>query len=373
MGKLSKDKLEEQIAKSVISELSNEKLNSASKFINLDLQRRKLNKSHKTYVNGVKRAIDHNKASRCYFSYNLDSVLTGRLSCSKYDTEEGPMGVSFHTLPRERKTNIRRMFTAPRGQAFITIDYKGMELRVLAHISREEKMKQAFIEGKDLHTYSASLTFDVPYDKVTPEQRQIAKEPSFLTVYGGTEYTLAKKRGISLKKAKNIIESWLDAFPGVREYKEFIYNFLQKYKYVYSLFGRRRNLPDVDSSNWAVQKHALNQGLNFTVQSPSSDILLMAAIKVHGRLRETNARIVASVHDSIELIAPYDELEEVLKICYDEMTDVSIMRDKFGVEFSVPLEIETLVGKSFGDGIELGYGPGGEISNTEEVARYLEI
>ena len=246
-----------------------------------------------------------------------------------------------------------------------------MDLRGLAHISREDKLRQAFTDGKDLHTYSASLTFDVPYDKVTPEQRQIAKEPSFLTVYGGTEYTLAKKRGISIGKAKNIIESWLDAFPGVREYKEFIYNFLQEHKYVYSLFGRRRNLPDVDSANWAVQKHALNQGLNFTVQSPSSDILLMAAIKVHERLKDTNARIVASVHDSIGLIAPYEDLDEVLRICYQEMTDVSIMRDKFGVEFSVPLEIETLVGKSFGDGIELEYNSEGGALNMKEVFSYL--
>ena len=144
----------------------------------------------------------------------------------------------------ETKFNIREYVVAPKGYKFITADMKSMELRVLAHLAKEKSMAKAFNDRIDLHTYSASMTFGKPMEKVTKEERQIAKEVSFLTVYGGTEKTLAMKRGISFKKAKGIIDGWMATFPGVPRYMEHVQNFITSNKYAYTIFGRRRNLPN---------------------------------------------------------------------------------------------------------------------------------
>jgi DNA polymerase-1 len=191
-------------------------------------------------------------------------------------------------------------------------------------------------------------------EKVTKEERQIAKAVSFLTVYGGTEKTLAMKQGISFKKAKNIIDGWMAAFPGVPRYMEHIDKFITKNKYAYTIFGRRRNLPNAGSEAKYIREQAFRQGLNFTVQSSASDFLVCCLIGINNKLktRSLKSKIVSTVHDSVCLISPDYEVDETINLIVDEMTNYYYVKDNFGINFSVPMEVEVKVGDSFGSGEE---------------------
>jgi len=359
------------ISKSVLENKSTQELEDARDFISGLLGLRKLEKLVKTYINGTSAAVEYNEKEKVFVDYRIDGTSTGRLSCAAY-TAGQKMGVSFHTLPRETENNIRSIFVAPPNHAFITVDYSAMELRVLAHIAREGRMQQAFCSGKDLHTYTARLLFDK--EVISKEERQIAKTVSFLIVYGGGAYNLAETMSIPLKRAEKIINNYKNVYPGVFEFMEFVNEFIKTNKYAYTIFGRRRNLPNVDSRHRAVVNRAYRQGLNFTIQSSSSDILLCSLLGIYNEFKTLGmkSKIVSTVHDSIELIAPYDEIKDACDIIYNQMVNYPLMKEKFNIHFDIPFAIETIVGKSFGDGVEVKYEDGKAI-NISDVRKYLEV
>ena len=291
----------------------------------------------------------------------MAGAVTGRLSNSainviKGSPKEGKLGVSFHTLPREKEdlaVNVRDAFCAPPGWKFITVDKKAMEVRVLADVANERNLINAFKSGVDLHTFSAGLTFNKPECDVTKEERQLAKAVTFLTVYGGTHFTLAAKHNIPEEQAEAIIEAWMNAFPGVGAYMNSVQEYLDRHKYVKTLFGRYRHLPNASSPIKAIRKRAFRQGLNFTIQSPASDILLCAIMGLSNRIKSEGmrAKIIATVHDSIELICPDDELEHLVAIIKDELINYNYMQEHFGIRLKVPLDINIEVGTSFGNGV----------------------
>ena len=338
-----------KICKSVLKDKSNKNLKDLKKFLTGFLDLRKSEKIKKTYIEGTLKAIDYNQEDRVYVDYRLDGTATGRLSCAAYNAQEA-MGVSFHTLPRETKSNVRSIFTAPQGWSFLTVDYSAMELRVLSHIAKEGMMQTAFIDGEDLHTYTAKLLFNK--DKITKNDRQIAKTVSFLIVYGGGAFNLAETMGNPMGRAEKIIKNYQNVYPGIFEYMEFINEFIKDNGYAYTIFGRKRNLPDVGSKDRQVVNRALRQGLNFTIQSAASDILLGSLVGLYHRMKELKmeSRIVATVHDSIELVAPPEELEVLAVLIYDELVNYPYIRDKFNIHLDVPLAIDMEVGTSFGDG-----------------------
>jgi DNA polymerase-1 len=346
--------IDKQISEDYVSKKSTEELRDAKVWLNSFLEMRKAQKLYNTYVKGIRRATDFNGHDKVYVDYRMDGTLTGRLSCASYSAGKD-MGVSFHTLPREDKHNIRKMFTAPTGWSFIAADYAAMELRVLAHISKEKKMQQAFTDGVDLHTYTASLLFQKSEDKIKKDERQIAKAVSFLIAYGGGAYRLSETTGITYGRAEKIIQKYAEVYPGIFGYMDFVHDFIRKNEYAYTLFGRRRHLPDVRSRDSKIVQGALRQGLNFTIQSAASDILLCAIKGITESFKGLNAKIVATVHDSIEIIAPHDEVKEVLEIVYDEMVNYKTVRKDFGIEFNLPLKIDAEVGTSFGDGKEVHF------------------
>ena len=346
--------LDKSISEDIISKKSTSDLREAKKWLESLLEMRKAQKLYDTYVKGIRRATEFNESDRVFVDYRMDGTLTGRLSCASYSN----MGVSFHTLPREDKHNIRNIFTAPEGHSFITIDYAAMELRVLAHIAKETKMQQAFKDGVDLHTYTASLLFQKSEDKIKKQERQIAKAVSFLIAYGGGAYKLSETTGISVKRASKIIEKYAEVYPGIFQYMEFVHNFIKENQYAYTIFGRRRHLPDVLSKDSKVIQGALRQGLNFTIQSAASDILLCAIKGITKSFEGMKARIVATVHDSVEIIAPHEEVEKVLVLVYDEMVNYKTVRRDFGIEFDLPLKIDAEVGTSFGNGKEVEFKDG---------------
>lgn len=354
MNRFEKLEHDKQISRSVITSLESQKLLDSYQFITSLLEFRRSRKLYDTYIAGVRAAMEYNGSNKIFVEYRLDGTVTGRLSNAGYEAGGNRMGISFHTLPRESKFNIRDYVVAPKGYKFITADMKSMELRILAHLAKEKNMARAFNERMDLHTYSASMTFGKPMDKVTKEERQIAKAVSFLTVYGGTEKTLAMKQGISFKKAKGIIEGWMAAFPGVPRYMEHVDKFITTNKYAYTIFGRRRNLPNAASEAKYIRQEAFRQGLNFTVQSSASDTLVCCMLGLHHELkkRKMQSKIVATVHDSIELIAPIGEVDETISLLNYHMTEYPYIKENFGINFSVPLEIEVVVGDSFGSGEE---------------------
>jgi len=347
---------EVNIAKSVLHNMTDEQVRAAKRFFDRFSEFKKLTKLHSVYIEGAKTALNNTGNGRMYVRYNIDGTVTGRISNSGASIERGKngkIGVSFHTLPRESlDVNIRDYVVAPKGHDFITIDMKAMELRVLAHVANEQNMIKAFSSGVDLHSYSAGLTFKKKPEDVTKLERQIAKEVSFLTVYGGTAFTLASKRNIPEERAEEIINSWLSAFPGVGRYMNTIQEYIEQFKYAKTIFGRRRNLPNIDSPFKGVRREAFRQGLNFTIQSAASDILLCGMLGVIEKLKGMQAKVVATVHDSIELIAPKDETREVVKIVKDELENYHYLKDNFNIQLKVPLGVDVEVGSSFGNGVE---------------------
>jgi DNA polymerase-1 len=350
--------LDLEISRNIIASLSNESLLNAQKFLEKMAEYKRIKKLYDTYIEGVETSLENTGNGRMYVIYNIDGAVTGRLSNSGANSEKGggkesKLGVSFHTLPREQiDFNIRDYVVAPDGWDFITADLKAAELRVLAHVANERNMIKAFSSGLDLHQYSAAMTFNKDPKDVTKLERQIAKEVSFLTVYGGTAYTLAAKRRISEERANDIIQGWMDAYPGVGQYMGTVDSYIQQHKYAKTIFGRRRNLPNIDSPFKGVRKRAFRQGLNFTIQSPASDILLCCLLGIDLRLKALGlrAKIVATVHDSIELISPKDETARVVEIIIDEITNYRYLKDNFGIVLRVPLVVDVEVGTSFGNG-----------------------
>ena len=343
-----------KISKGVVKGKTTEELRTASRFISSLLDLRKIQKLQKTYISGTKKALEYTQGDRVYVDYRLDGTTTGRLSCAAYNAQK-PMGVSFHTLPRDTNINIRSIFTAEDESFFVTVDYAAMELRVLAHVAKEKSMQQAFISGQDLHTYTARLLFGK--QDISKTERQIAKTVSFLIVYGGGAFNLAETMAIPLKRAEEIIKNYQRVYPGVFRYMDHVNEFIRDNGYAYSIFGRRRNLPDVYSRDRSVVNRALRQGLNFTIQSTASDILLCGLLGIDKRFRDNSlqARPVATVHDSVEIVCPKEEIEQVLSIVHDELVNYPTIKRLFGLNFSVPFGIDMEVGTSFGDGEPVNY------------------
>jgi len=336
--------------------MTDDQVKAAKRFFDRFSEYKKLTKLHSVYIEGARTALGNTGNSRMYVKYNIDGTVTGRISNSGANVgrkKEDKIGVSFHTLPRESlDVNIRDYVVAPKGHDFITIDMKAMELRVLAHVANEENMIHAFKSGVDLHSYSAGLTFNKDPNDVTKLERQIAKEVSFLTVYGGTAYTLASKRNIPEERAEEIINSWLRAFPGVGRYMNTIDEYINQFAYAKTIFGRYRHLPNVRSPFKNVRREAFRQGLNFTIQSAASDILLCGMLGVIEKLKGMKAKVVATVHDSIELIAPKNETRKVVEIVKDELENYHYLRENFHINLKVPLGVDVEVGSSFGNGVE---------------------
>jgi len=337
-----------KISKSVIASKTKKELMESKKFLDGLLELRKSEKLTKTYIEGTKNAIAYNELEKIFVDFRFDGTATGRLSCAAYNAQKA-MGVSFHTLPRETTNNIRSLFRAPDDWAFIAADYSAMELRVLSHIAKEGSMQLAFNKGADLHSYTAKLLFNK--EDITKEERQIAKTVSFLIVYGGGAFNLSETMGIPMRKAEKIIKDYENVYPGIFSYMEFVNNFVKRNGYAYSIFGRKRNLSDVQSKDRKVVNRALRQGLNFTIQSAASDILLTSLLGASQRFKEAGlqARPVATVHDSIEVVCPQEEVKETLTILYDEMVNYPLIKKIFNIHFDVPLAIDAEVGKSFGD------------------------
>lgn len=356
------------VSKSVISEVGTDRLERARDFLLRLQELRGLEKLQSTYIDGVRKAVDYNKHDKVYYDFRFDGTVTGRLSCAAYSAKEN-MGVSFHTLPRTKDPNIRSLFVAPKGHYFIAADYSAMELRILAHACKDKNLVQAFFSGQDLHKYTASLIWKKPVDKITPEERQIAKSVSFLIVYGGSEFKLSKTVNIDIDEAKSIIDTYGTVYPGVFRWMNEVKEFINENKYAQSLFGRRRNLENIRSPIPKIRSRCERQGVNFIIQSSASEITTFALLDMAQEFRKQgmNSRVVASVHDSIEVVSPKEEVDEALMILNHKMTQYPYLRETMRFNCAVPMSIEVEVGTSFGGGVEVKYNKSGGVANIKEI------
>jgi len=349
----------------------------ASTFIEKLLSFKSKNKQYKTYVKGVEAALSWNEDGRIYSSYNFAATVTGRLSCSRYSAgREKSKGVSFHTLPRptDDDVNIRKLMCSDDDNVFITADFSQAELRVLAQCSKDKNLIKAFFSGRDLHSYTASLIYGKDVNQVTKRERQVAKSVSFLIVYGGGPAKLAQQIGRSVGYCKNIFHEYQHSFPGVFKWIQFVHSYIRKNKCAVSLFGRRRNLPNVGSPIRKYQFRALRQGMNFVIQSSASDMLLHAIKRLDSALKEGkyDASILATVHDSVELQCKKSQSKEVVELMKKTLMHTDDLSNYYGLDFKIPFEVDIEVGRSFGEGLEAKFDDDDNLLNHSDILKYVE-
>ena len=312
-----------------------EKLLQEHPVIEKILEYRSLVKLNSTYVEGLIPYINA-KTQRIHSYFHQTITATGRISSTEPNLQNIPTRV-------EQGKQIRKAFNTKKGRIFIDADYSQIELRVLAHISKDEHMIDAFKNNEDIHKQAASKVLGIPIEKVTKEQRSEAKAVNFGIVYGISDYGLAQQLGISNKKAKEYIKQYLEKYSGV---KAFMDNIVEKAKedgYVETLFHRRRYIPELKSNNYMIRQFGSRAAMNTPIQGTAADIMKIAMINVFNKLQEENldAKLVLQIHD--ELIIECDEKikEKVKEILQDCMENAA--------KLDVPLNVETSEATSWYD------------------------
>lgn len=293
---------------------------------------RVLTKLKSTYADGLLKVIGPD--GRIHTTFQNMVTATGRLS----STEPNLQNIPVRT---ELGSEIRKMFVPKEGCLLVDADYSQIELRVLAHIAGDELMAEAFRKGADIHTVTASQVFNVPTEEVTPLMRRHAKAVNFGIVYGISEFSLSEDIGVSRWEAKDYIDSYLARYSGVRRYMHDIVDTAKAQGYVTTLYGRRRYIPELKSSNYNIRQGAERIALNTPVQGTAADLIKLAMVRVDRALKEAKleARLVLQVHDELIVECPEAEAEQVSAIVTREMEQVAAL--------SVPLVAEAKTGKSW--------------------------
>lgn len=309
-----------------------EKLKSRHPIVEAILDYRTLTKLKSTYADGLVKEIADD--GRIHTTFQNMVTATGRLS----STEPNLQNIPVRT---ELGSEIRKMFVPKDGWVFVDADYSQIELRVLAHIANDEHMQNAFTSGMDIHTATAAQVFHVAPEDVTPLMRRHAKAVNFGIVYGISEFSLAEDIGVTRKEAKAYIENYLQNYAGVREYMKNIVAQAKQDGFVTTMFGRRRNLPELKSSNFNIRSFGERVALNTPIQGTAADIIKLAMIHVDKTLREQKlqARLVLQVHDELIVECPIEEREQVTALLTEQMEHVA--------KLSVPLLAEAKSGASW--------------------------
>lgn len=311
-----------------------ESLKNQHPVVSMVLQYRTLSKLNSTYCEGLLKVIGDD--GRIHSSFNQTETRTGRISSTEPNLQNIPVRTK---LGRE----MRKFFTAREGWVLVDADYSQIELRVLADISGDKNMIDAFKNNQDIHAITASQVFNMPLDFVTGEMRSRAKAVNFGIVYGIGAYSLAKDIGVTNKEAKNYIESYLKHYSGIDKYMHDVVEKAKDTGYVETVFGRRRYLPELSASNGMTRAFGERVARNAPIQGTAADIIKIAMIKVDKRLTEENleARLVLQVHDELIVECPSHESMRVAMILQEEMEKA--------VSLSVPLVADSAVGKTWYD------------------------
>ena len=311
-----------------------EKLRGKHPIIDQILDYRMLTKLKSTYADGLLKEISVD--GRIHTNFQMTVTATGRLSSTEPNLQNIP-------VRRELGAQIRNMFVASPGKVLVDADYSQIELRLLAHIADDETMIAAFRSGEDIHAVTASQVFGVPLDEVTPLQRSHAKAVNFGIVYGISAFSLAQDIGVFQSEAKAYIDSYFAKYHGVRAYMDRIVAQAKADGYVTTLFGRRRDLPELKSSNFNLRSFGERVALNMPIQGTAADIIKAAMVRVDARMRAEGleAQLLLQVHDELIVECPAEEAETVRAILIEEMEHV--------VDYRVPLLVDAKIGASWAE------------------------
>ena len=309
-----------------------EKLRYEAPIVGAVLEYRQLTKLKSTYADGLLKALDPDGRVRTNFQMTV--TATGRLSSTEPNLQNIPTRTDLGS-------EIRRMFVPADGCVLVDADYSQIELRLLAHMAGDAGMREAFLAGGDFHAETAAKVFHVARADVTPEMRRSAKAVNFGIVYGISAFSLSQDIGVSVAEAKAYMEAYFATFPGVRKYMDEVVEKAREMGYVETLLHRRRDLPELKSSNFNLRSFGERVALNMPVQGTAADVMKLAMVAVHKRLKAENlqARLVLQVHDELIVECPEEEAETVAKLLEEEMEHV--------VSLSVPLTAEAHWGKNW--------------------------
>ena len=301
--------------------------------VGLILEYRELKKLISTYISALPNYINP-ATGKIHTTYNQTVTATGRLSSSNPNLQNLP-------IRSERGQLIRQAVIPDEGCLFLSADYSQIELRLMAHFSQDPHLVQAFISGQDVHAATAAKIFNVPIDQVTKDQRRQAKTANFGIIYGISAFGLAQQLDCSRAEAKALIDGYFAAFPGVIDYIERQKQLAREQGYAVTLFGRKRYLPDILSHNATVRSFAERNAVNSPIQGTAADIIKMAMVTIHRRLKEEGlkAQMIMQVHDELNFNVPAAEVDRVREIVISEMQNV--------VHLTVPLIADCGVGTNW--------------------------
>ena len=301
--------------------------------VGLILEYRELKKLISTYISALPNYINP-ATGKIHTTYNQMVTATGRLSSSNPNLQNLP-------IRSERGQLIRQAVIPDEGCLFLSADYSQIELRLMAHFSQDPHLVQAFISGQDVHAATAAKIFNVPIDQVTKDQRRQAKTANFGIIYGISAFGLAQQLDCSRAEAKALIDGYFAAFPGVIDYIERQKQLAREQGYAVTLFGRKRYLPDILSHNVTVRSFAERNAVNSPIQGTAADIIKMAMVTIHRRLKEEGlkAQMIMQVHDELNFNVPAAEVDRVREIVISEMQNV--------VHLTVPLIADCGVGTNW--------------------------
>ena len=285
-----------------------------------------------TYADGLLKVIDPD--GRIRTSFQMTVTATGRLSSTEPNLQNIPTRTDLGSKMRE-------MFVAAPGHVLVDADYSQIELRLLAHISGDTAMQQAFLSGADFHTVTAARVFHVPQDQVTHQMRSRAKAVNFGIVYGISAFSLSQDIGVTMQEAKEYMDRYFATYTGVKQYMTDVVDKAQEQGYVETLWHRRRALPELKSSNFNMRSFGERVALNMPIQGTAADIIKLAMVRVHSRLDREGlaARLIMQVHDELIVECPEEEAPRVEALLQQEMQGVA--------ELSVPLLAEAHTGRNW--------------------------
>lgn len=296
------------------------------------LEYRQLTKLKSTYADGLVNFIAAD--GRIHTSFNQTITATGRLSSTDPNLQNIPMRI-------ELGRQIRKAFLPKEGYVFMDADYSQIELRVLAHLSGDEMLIDAYRQAQDIHRITASQVFHIPFEEVTDLQRRNAKAVNFGIVYGISSFGLSQDLSISKKEAADYIERYFETYPKIKTYLDNLVEEAKKKTYITTMFGRRRPVPELSSSNFMQRSFGERIAMNSPIQGTAADIIKIAMIRVHDRLLEENlkSRLILTVHDELLVETAMDEQDAVRLILEEEMHGAA--------DLKVTLEIDTHVGSDW--------------------------
>ena len=299
--------------------------------IGLVLEWRHFAKLLGTYVTGMQPLVNR---GRIHTEFNQCITATGRLSSANPNLQNIP-------VRGEEAKDVKSAFTASEGCVLVSADYSQIELRMLAHLSGDEKLIEAYNNSEDIHALTASKILGIPQSEVTPAQRRDAKAVNFGIIYGMSDFGLSENLSIPVYKAKEFIERYFATYPEVKEYMERNVAFARENGYSLTMLGRRRNLKEITSSNYLMRSAAERMARNTPLQGSAADVVKLAMLAVEKRLRGMRSKMILQIHDELIVDAAEDEAEEVKKILKEEMEGAAKLR--------VPLIAETASAKNWGD------------------------